>query len=78
MQIVNSHIYNKDANWAVQGNIDFSASFNTLYLLGSNNLLTHTHTHTLDSPSVYPHFLTFSYARAKRAATPYCKGIPQG
>ena len=46
MQIVNSHIYNKDANWAVQGNVDFSASFNTLYLLGSNNLLTHTHTHT--------------------------------
>ncbi len=29
-----------------QGKCDFPASFNTLYLLGSDILLTHTHTHT--------------------------------
>ena len=31
---------------AMQGNTNFSLSFNTNYLVNPNNLLTHTHTHT--------------------------------
>ena len=41
----NTAIYNKGIS-AVQGSSDSPESFNTLYLLGSNILLTHTHTHT--------------------------------
>ena len=41
----NTAIYNKGIS-TVQGSSNFSASFNTLSLAGSNILLTHTHTHT--------------------------------
>ena len=42
-----------------QGKCDFPASFNTLYLLGSDILLTHTHTHL--TANSFP----FAYARVK-------------
>ena len=46
-----------------QGKCDFPASFNTLYLLGSDILLTHPHTHT-PTPLTANSF-PFAYARVK-------------
>ena len=52
----------------------FFATFCTLSLVNPNNLLTHTHTHTL-APSVTKTFFLLAYARAKRAVTPINKGL---
>ena len=43
----------------MQRNVCFSASFNVLSLAGSNNLLTHTHSHLASNYT----FFTFAYAR---------------
>ena len=40
----------------MQGNVCFSASFNVLSLAGSNNLLTHPHTHTHNADVSKPRF----------------------
>ena len=55
----------------MQGNVCFSASFNVLSLAGSNNLLTHTHSHRQSDNTLN----AFSYARAKRVAAPINKGL---
>ena len=42
--MMNTTIYNKGGK--IQGNIDFLASFNALYLHTLEKSVTHTHTHT--------------------------------
>ena len=62
------------ANSAQQRNFDFFAFFSALYLVVSDILLTHTHTHT-GAPSVNHTFFLLSYARAKRGITLVNKGL---
>ena len=59
---------------AQQRNFDSFAFFSALYLVVSDILLTHTHTHTL-APGVTKTFFLLAYARAKRAVTPINKGL---
>ena len=61
-------------NEVLQRIIRFFATFCTLSLVNPNNLLTHTHTHTL-APGVTKTFFLLEYARAKRAVTPINKGL---
>ena len=58
---------------AQQRNFDFFDFFSALYLVVSDILLTHTHTHTQLAFNLL-YFLP-SYARAKRAVTPVNKGL---
>ena len=58
---------------AQQRNFDFFAFFSALYLVVSDILLTHTHTHTLLTSK--PIFFVLSYARAKRGVTLVNKGL---
>jgi len=43
---VNELAISYQSNRKLQKNISFLATFNALYLVVPNNLLTHTHTHT--------------------------------
>ena len=61
------------ANSVQQRNFDFFAFFSALYLVVSDILLTHTHTHTLLAFNLL-YFLS-SFARAKRAVTLVNKGF---
>ena len=60
---------------AQQRNFDFFAFFSALYLVVSDILLTHTHTHTQALLAFNHTFFLLSYARAKRAVTPVNKGL---
>ena len=60
-------------NLAQQRNFDFFAFFSALYLVVSDILLTHTHTHTL--PAFKHIIFLLSYARAKRVVTLVNKGL---
>ena len=59
------------ANPAQQRNFDFFAFFSALYLVVSDILLTHTHTHLTFNHT----FFLPSYARAKRGVTLVNKGL---
>ncbi|QUB60061.1 hypothetical protein J4861_03060 [Prevotella melaninogenica] len=63
------------ANSAQQRNFDFFAFFSALYLVVSDILLTHTHTHTQAHLAFNHTFFLLAYARAKRAVTPVNKGL---
>ena len=54
---------------SLQRNFTFSVTFNVLSLAGSDNLLTHTHTHTLGT------LVAFSYARVRRSVPPLPKDV---
>ena len=62
-------------NPAQQRNFDFFAFFSALYLVVSDILLTHTHTHTQALLAFNHTFFLPSYARAKRAVTLVNKGL---
>ena len=62
-------------NSAQQRNFDFFAFFSALYLVVSDILLTHTHTHTQAHLAFNHTFFLSSYARAKRAVTVVNKGL---
>jgi len=62
-------------NSAQQRNFDFFAFFSALYLVVSDILLTHTHTHTQALLAFNHTFFLPSYARAKRAVTVVNKGL---
>ena len=55
----------------MQRNVAFSAFFNILSLVCSDNLLTHTHSHRQSDNTLN----AFVYARAKRVASPINKGL---
>ena len=61
-------------NSAQQRNFDFFAFFSALYLVVSDILLTHTHTHT-GATSVKHIIFLLSYARANRVVTLVNKGL---
>ena len=63
------------ANPAQQRNFDFFAFFSVLYLVVSDILLTHTHTHTQALLAFNHTFFLLSYARAKRGVTVVNKGL---
>ena len=63
------------ANPAQQRNFDFFAFFSSLYLVVSDILLTHTHTHTQAHLAFNHSFFLSSYARAKRVVTLVNKGL---
>ena len=63
------------ANPAQQRNFDFFAFFSALYLVVSDILLTHTHTHTQAHLAFNHTFFLPSYARAKRVVTLVNKGL---
>ena len=63
------------ANPAQQRNFDFFAFFSALYLVVSDILLTHTHTHTQAHLAFNHTFFLPSYARAKRGVTVVDKGL---
>ncbi len=57
----------------LQGDNNFFAIFNSLYLVSSDILLTHTHTHTgATGVTSYKNFL--AYARVRRGAPSLGKG----
>ena len=60
---------------AQQRNFNFFAFFSALYLVVSDILLTHTHTHTQALLTSKPIFFVLSYARAKRGVTVVSKGL---
>ena len=60
---------------AQQRNFDFFAFFSALYLVVSDILLTHTHTHTQAHLAFNHTFFLSSYARAKRGVTLVNKGL---
>ena len=60
---------------AQQRNFDFFAFFSALYLVVSDILLTHTHTHTQAHLAFNHTFFLPSYARAKRGVTLVNKGL---
>ena len=60
---------------AQQRNFDFFAFFSALYLVVSDILLTHTHTHTQALLTSKPTFFVLSYARVRRTVTPVNKGL---
>lgn len=60
---------------AQQRNFDFFAFFSALYLVVSDILLTHTHTHTQALLTSKPTFFVLSYARVRRTVTPVNKGF---
>ena len=62
-------------NLAPQRNFDFFAFFSALYLVISDILLTHTHTHTQALLAFNHTFFLSSYARVKRAVTVVNKGF---
>ena len=62
-------------NLAQQRNISFFAFFSALYLVVSDILLTHTHTHTQAHLAFNHTFFLPSYARAKRVVTLVNKGL---
>ena len=62
-------------NSAQQRNFDFFAFFSALYLVVSDILLTHTHTHTQALLTSKPTFFVLFYARAKRGVTLVNKGL---
>ena len=62
-------------NSAQQRNIDFFAFFSALYLVVSDILLTHTHTHTQALLAFNHTFFLPAYARAKRGVTLLNKGL---
>ena len=61
-------------NSAQQRNFSFFVFFSALYLVVSDILLTHTHTHT-GATSVKHIIFLLSYARAKRGVTLVNKGL---
>ena len=63
------------ANSAQQRNFDFFAFFSALYLVVSDILLTHTHTHTQALLAFNHTFFLPAYARAKRAVALVNKGL---
>ena len=63
------------ANPAQQRNFDFFAFFSALYLVVSDILLTHTHTHTQALLAFNHIFFLPAYARAKRGVTVVNKGL---
>ena len=65
--MLNKAIYNKGVN-KIQGKTGFLASFNVLYLVGSEKVLTHTHR---------PDLLISFFIRARRSyANPLNNGTP--
>ena len=62
-------------NSAQQRNLSFFAFFSALYLVVSDILLTHTHTHTQALLAFNHTFFLPSYARAKRGVTVVNKGL---
>ena len=60
---------------AQQRNFDFFAFFSALYLVVSDILLTHTHTHTQAHLAFNHSFFLPFYARAKRVVTLVNKGL---
>ena len=60
---------------AQQRNLKFFAFFSALYLVVSDILLTHTHTHTQALLTSRLTFLVLSYARVRRAVTLVDKGF---
>ena len=56
---------------AQQRNFDFFAFFSAVYLVVSDILLTHTHSHLAFTKT----FFLLAYAREKRAVTPINKGL---
>ena len=62
-------------NLAQQRNFNFFAFFSALYLVVSDILLTHTHTHTQALPAFKHIIFLLSYARAKRVVTLVNKGL---
>ena len=58
-----------------QRNFNFFAFFSALYLVVSEILLTHTHTHTQALLTSKSTFFVLSYAHAKRGVTPVNKGL---
>ena len=60
---------------AQQRNFNLFAFFSALYLVVSDILLTHTHTHTQALLTSKPIFFVLSYARAKRGVTLVNKGL---
>ena len=62
-------------NSAQQRNFDFFAFFSALYLVVSDILLTHTHTHTQAHLAFNHIFFLLSYARTKRVVTVVNKGL---
>ena len=60
---------------AQQRNVDFFDFFSALYLVVSDILPTHTHTHTQAHLASNHTFFLPSYARAKRAVTLVNKGL---
>ena len=62
-------------NPAQQRNISFFAFFSALYLVVSDILLTHTHTHTQALLAFNHPFFLPAYARAKRSVTLVNKGL---
>ena len=62
-------------NLAQQRNFDFFAFFSALYLVVSDILLTHTHTHTQALLAFNHIFFLPAYARAKRVVTLVNKGL---
>ena len=63
------------ANSAQQRNFDFFAFFSALYLVVSDILLTHTHTHTQAHLAFNHTFFLPAYARAKRVVRLINKGL---
>ena len=72
---VNKLAMTYQTNPAQQRNFDFFAFFSALYLVVSDILLTHTHTHTQALLAFNHTFFLPSYARAKRAVTLVNKGL---
>ena len=62
-------------NSAQQRNFEFFAFFSALYLVVSDILLTHTHTHTQALLAFNHTFFLSAYARAKRVVTLVNKGL---
>ena len=67
-------LYSNDMEELLQENRDVYATFNLLYLVSSNILLTHTHTHT-GAPPLNSYTNILMYAREELVQSPTDTGF---